>query len=682
MTSVPRIVWAICLAVGAAQAQKGAPAAGAQSDNQAAAYYNFAMGHVYAELAASQGYRGEYVTKAIEHYKQALKADPGASLLMEELSDLYMQSGRLRDAVTEAEEMLRQNPENLDARRMLGRIYTRLIGEAQQGRVNEDMLRRAVEQYRKITEKDDKDLDAWLMLGRLSRISQNSPEAEKAYKRALELDPKSGYALSGLATLYSDLGDTKTALEMWRRLSEVDASPRVLRALAGAYEQRRDYAGAAEAARRAVEMAPQDGELKRDLAEYLLLAGKLDESLKLYRELAAADPKDAHLELRLSQLYRQTRDHKQARAAQERAKALDPDSLDVRFNEINLLEAEGKNGEAIARLKEILEATAKKTYSAAERGNRVILLERLALLERASEQYAQAVETFQQMAELDPDLGARVAAQIIDTYRQAKEFAKAEQEAEAAARRYPGDRTLTLVRASLLADVGKSEQALGEVKRLFDGRSDRETHLALAQIYDKARDYASVSTALEAAEKLSQTEDEKETVHFMRGAMYEKRKQLAEAEAEFRQVLSINPDNASALNYLGYMLADRRLRLPEADRLISRAVELEPHNGAFLDSLGWVRFQMGRLEEAENYLRLAIQRVSRDPVVHDHLGDVCFERGKLKEAIAQWERSLREWEATSRAEHEPGEVAKIQKKLEGARVRLARESSKAPARQR
>jgi len=43
------------------------------SENRASAYYNFAMGHLYAELASMHGNRGEYLDKAIEHYKQALK---------------------------------------------------------------------------------------------------------------------------------------------------------------------------------------------------------------------------------------------------------------------------------------------------------------------------------------------------------------------------------------------------------------------------------------------------------------------------------------------------------------------------------------------------------------------------------------------------------------------------------
>src|SRR5262249_13387625 len=101
-----------------------APAAPPASD-KAAAYYNFSMGHLYAELAGVYGNRGDYYTKAVEYYKQALKLDPSATFLLEELTDLYVQGNQLRSAVAEAEELLKQNPNNLQARRMLGRIYMR-----------------------------------------------------------------------------------------------------------------------------------------------------------------------------------------------------------------------------------------------------------------------------------------------------------------------------------------------------------------------------------------------------------------------------------------------------------------------------------------------------------------------------------------------------------------------------
>jgi tetratricopeptide (TPR) repeat protein len=131
--------------------------------------------------------------------------------------------------------------------------------------------------------------------------------------------------------------------------------------------------------------------------------------------------------------------------------------------------------------------------------------------------------------------------------------------------------------------------------------------------------------------------------------------------------------------FRSYMLADRNVRLDEALKHISRALELEPGNGAYLDSLGWVYYRMNRLEEAETNLRRSVESVSRDATVHDHLGEVLAKRGKFKEAIAEWQVSLKEWEASSPADKDPAEIAKVNRKLEGAKVRLAQETS-GPAR--
>jgi predicted negative regulator of RcsB-dependent stress response len=56
------------------------------------------------------------------------------------------------------------------------------------------------------------------------------------------------------------------------------------------------------------------------------------------------------------------------------------------------------------------------------------------------------------------------------------------------------------------------------------------------------------------------------------------------------------------------------------------------------------------------------------------LGDVLFKQGKLKEAIAAWERSLSEWAVASPSDRDDQEVAKVQKKLDNAKVRLTQET--------
>jgi tetratricopeptide (TPR) repeat protein len=641
---------------------------------KAQAYYHYALGHVYAELAGAYGNRGDYLSKAIDNYKLAMKEDPGASFLSEELSDLYIQAGRIREAVADAEEALKQNPNDVAAHRLLGRIYTRMIGDPQQGRIDEKMLPKAIEQYKKVAELAPNDVDTWVMLGRLQKFAQSSVESEKAYKKALELDPNNEDALTGLAMVYADVGDNKNAAEMLRRVSEKNPSMRSLTALATAYEQMRDYTLAAETMRRALDLQPGNNEVKRAYAQDLLLAEQLDEALKQYKEILLEEPKDAGSWLRLSQIYREKGDFDNATSASQKAQQIDPNNLEIRYNDVMLLEAEGKSDQAITTLSEILKSTAKKTYTTPEKNNRVVLLERLGILYRSNEKYEEAVVAFREIPDVDPDLGARSEAQVIDTYRLGKKYDKALAEADKATAQYPDDRVIRAVKASTLAEVGKSDQAVTELKKLLDGKSDRETYISLAQVYEKSKNYTEMAKALDAADKLSSTNDEKESIAFMRGAMYEKMKDYPAAEAAFQKVLELNPKNSSALNYLGYMLADRDTRLPEAQAMISKAVALEPNNGAYLDSLGWVYYRMGKLDEAETYLRRALEKFSKDPTIHDHLGDVYAKQGKLKEAIVHWQNSLNEWDNSAPSERDPAEVARIQKKLESARVRLARET--------
>ena len=641
-------------------------------NTKSAAYYNYALGHLYSELAAAYGNRGDYFNKAVESYRAALKADPNATFIAEELSDLYIQSGRLREAVLEAEDQLKQNPNDLNARRLLARIYTRLIGD--QSNTDQNMVKKAIEQFEKITEGDPKDVESWLMLGRLNKASQNSTEALKDFKKALELDADNEDAMTGLAMVYTDLGDNKAAADLLQKVAEKNPNPHSLINLAGVYEQLKDYQLAAEMLRRALQQQPGNAELKQMLAEDLIQTDQVEEAAKLYQDLADEDPKDARSLLRLAQIYRQKGNLAKAREVLDKAKGIDPGNIEIQYHDESLLEAEGKYSEAIKSLKGLLDATTKKTFNPEEKKFRAELLERLGGAYRQTEQFSPAVETFRQESELGSEYGPSAEAEIILTYQTEKDFPKAEAEAETAYKKYPNDNTVRATRASLLAEMGKIDQAVVETRKLMDGKEDFKILLDLADVYQKGKNWTEMAKTLDAADNLAKTDDEKVQVLFLRGAMFERQKKYTESEAEFRKVLAANPNHAATLNYLGYMMADRGVHLDEARDLIVKALDRAPNTAAYLDSLGWVLFRLNKLPEAEETLRQAIDYMSRDATVHDHLGEVYLREGKIKQAVEQFQSSVKEWQTSSPSEMDHAEMAKVQKKLDDAKIRLAKET--------
>jgi hypothetical protein len=65
--------------------------------------------------------------------------------------------------------------------------------------------------------------------------------------------------------------------------------------------------------------------------------------------------------------------------------------------------------------------------------------------------------------------------------------------------------------------------------------------------------------------------------------------------------------------------------------------------------------------------------MASDPTVQDHLGDLYQKTGRLKLAAMHWERALEEWNKTIAAEQDSDGLAEVAKKLESAKVKLAKE---------
>lgn len=643
------------------------------STGASAAYYHYGLAHIYEDLATTQG-RSDYATQAIEQYKLALNADPNSAYLQDGLADLFFKLGRIREAVDVATDQVKKNPGDVEAHRLLARIYYRSLGD-QQGAPNQQMVQLATTEYETLVRLEPKVAENHLLLGQLYELGHESAKAETQFKAAQQLDNGSEESMLNLARLYSEQGDTQRVISTLTAVPVAERSARMELAIGASYDQLHKPKEAAAAYRRALDIDGENTDARRGLANALLLSDQLDDALKVYTAIVAAEPQDGQSYIKISEIQRRQGHYDQALDTLKKAKALVPDSEELTFNEALLYDALGRYADAEQTLKGVLATTAKPDgkYTDGERNNRAIFLDRLALLYREQNKTDQAVSTYKDMAALGGDLKNRGIGGEVDAYRDAHEWGKAADVAETAAKAAPDDRDAQILYAGQLADTGKAEQGLQILKDQLNGKSDdRITYLTLAQSYLRLRRWPEASAALDKAEVFSQKPDDKVYLYFLRGTIADKQGKKDEADTWFRKVLDIDPNNAQTLNYLAYMYAERGIKLQDALTMVKKAVELDPQNYAYLDTEGWVDFQLGEYAMAEALLSKAVERNATDPTLHDHLGQALEKQGKLKPAVAQWERALVEYGRSLPADIEQDDVAKLRKRLDTARVKLAK----------
>jgi len=648
----------------------------APKGDQAQAYYHFMLARRYRELAGVYN-RSEYIDRAISEYKLAMQADPDSLFLRVELAELYWRNSQTGEAVREAEDILKSHPDYPDAHRLLAQIYWHMLGENQPDKNAKESLQKAIEHLEALTRLSPGDTDSWLLLGRLYRMSNEGAKAEDAFRRVLNADPDSKEGVASLARLYFEQGDYDQVIDLLKKLPEGDLDPQLLAILASAYIQTHDYDNAVANYEKALEQDPDNLQLRRFYAEALMDDGRLPAARTELQKILAADPEDGVTYLRLSQLDRQEGRFDQAREELEHAKTLMPDNPEVPYQQAQLEDLLGNQDKAIQILQGLVKGSEnpKGQYTASEAHTRAVFLERLGVIYRSQNKFDQAVDTFRQIASLGSTEAPRGEELIIDTYATNRQYVKALEEADAAIRQFPNERSLKVLRAFTLGEQGHAEEAVQQLQSFLDKTpADRETYFNIGRVWLQAKHYPEAEAAFKKALELTPNADDQEIALFMLGSVYERQKQFDLAEEQFKKVIKLNPLNASASNYLGYMLADRGVRLEESLKYIKQAVALEPNNGAYIDSLGWVYFKLNRYDLAEPNLEKAARLISNDPTIHEHLGRLYLQMGKKVQAEKEWEQALKEWPAATSSDFDSEQAAELQKDLDALKLQLARET--------
>ncbi len=647
----------------------------AKPPSRADAYYNFTMGHIYEQQYESTS-KPEYATQAIDAYKKAYALDPKSPVIGERLAEMYWKAQRTHEAVTEAQALLKRDPNDIQSRRLLGRIYLRSLGDFSTGNGQSEVVGRAIEQYAEIYRLDPSDAESALWLARLYRLRNDHDKAEAVLRGMLKDDPDNESAVEQLTQLLLDEGKSPEAIALLEEITARSPSPAMLDLLGDAYTQSHDLPKAETAYRKATELDPSELSHQRGLGQTLMAEEKYAEALDVYQKLTELMPDDADVYLRMAQIYRELHQLGKAEDNLVKARQYAPGSLEVMYNEAMLYQAQGRNEDAIRVLSDAVTGIKGQQGLPSRSRSLAILYQQLGQLYRDSQNYQAAVYTYQELGRLGEEEDRRSRLLIMDIYRAAKDLPKALQTGKEAVLKYPADFSLRSSEALLLGESGQTEEGVKMLRTQLQGKpSDREVFLNIAQVYERGRRYKEAEEAAKAAEVLPGQPRDNEMVWFLLGAIYERQKFFDRAEEQFKKVLAINPRNAPVLNYYGYMLGDLGIRLDEAEALVNRALKEEPFSGAYLDSLGWIYLKENKLSDAETTLRKALEHESHDATIHSHLGDLYARTGRPEMAAGEWEKSLAEWKRSLPADIENDKIAELEKKLSVAKHRVAQKSA-------
>lgn len=276
---------------------------------------------------------------------------------------------------------------------------------------------------------------------------------------------------------------------------------------------------------------------------------------------------------------------------------LDPDNGEIRVQEVNRLQEQGKFEPAL-RLAQIGNPPKEMT-------SLLLATAGLAALELGSPETLEALTERSLKIDSSPDAKIQAAGALTTANK--------------------------TTRALALIDQAMKQGPLTPAQRVFGLMSRSQAHLQAGN----------VAGAVQAAREALAVQDDATTQQFLASMLVES-PQRADGLAMMRHMLTEQPDDTGLMNNLGYSLIDgyaTDAELDEGFKLLKQAIRLTPDEANLLDSIGWAYYQYGDFREANRFIEMALK--AYEPFAHwelsDHMGDVKWRLGEQDEARKFWQ---------------------------------------------
>jgi tetratricopeptide (TPR) repeat protein len=357
------------------------------------------------EAGQSAHQKGE-LEKAVGLYGEALERDPSLWQAEFQRAAAYFSLNRLAEAKASMLGALKQLSEFGDApeaRIALSRAQT-LLGEialAENDPVEaEKPFRRALElnllgggKYAEaiaevkaaIAAGDDR-ATVYALLGEAQSLGGSYEEALASLSEALKREPKDAIALRRRAEVYLARNDLKAAIEDLRASAEIEPNvPSRLR-LAGALAAAKRYDEAVSLYRQILLDEPSNNEARTDLAVVMIESGKGAEAVAQLESLIKAEPNRADLRAQLAELYLPAQPEKALEQYQAAAK-IEPSQLAHQIGVAASLVKLGRFQEAAGVSRQALAQNPKEDVAYFARTNLATALFKLDDFQNAASEY-------------------------------------------------------------------------------------------------------------------------------------------------------------------------------------------------------------------------------------------------------------------------------------------------------
>ena len=403
--------------------------------------FDEAVRHYHAALAADRNFLGGAsfaaytenalggvlvkqgdVTQAVAHFLRGLELEPGAALIRCNLADALNRQGKVDEAVSQYQAVIRQQPAHPRAYHDLAWIWATSLDPKHRDAA------RAVEYSRRLVSlTEEKSLESWLMLATAYAAAGRTNDAVKTVQKAVEVDKAVSrrntrdvlpvmLANLAFALVHQGQADVGVALlsEAARQAPTAADRAELQRQIGVVFSDQGKFAQAAAYYTAALETNPRFAVAHNDLALDLVSQGDRPAAIEHYAQALKLDPQYAEAHRNLALALMGEAKLSEARSHLYEAIRLKPDYLDA-INDLAWLLATTPD----AKVRDAHEALRLARQAAHLTGERDAgILETLAAAYAEGGDYAEAISTAEQAIQLCDPAGQKQLLETLQTFVQ------------------------------------------------------------------------------------------------------------------------------------------------------------------------------------------------------------------------------------------------------------------------